>query len=79
MSKVPLAKKNMFSNQIVYKRAQIVEILEIGYKNVPWVSLLVTQWHCNEATEVHNVEFVEAIVYLNPILPGIICHLSIKM
>ena len=38
-----------------------------------------TQWHCNEATEVHNGEFVEAIVYLNPILPGIICHLSIKM
>ena len=35
--------------------------------------------HCNEATEVHNGEFVEATVYLNPILPGIICHLSIKM
>ena len=40
MSKVPLAKKNMFSNQIVYKRAQIVEILEIGYKNVLRVSCL---------------------------------------
>ena len=40
MSKVPLAKKNMFSNQIVYKRAQIVEILEIGYNNVLQVSCL---------------------------------------
>ena len=40
MSKVPLANKYMFSDQIVYKRAQIVEILEIGYKNVLRVSCL---------------------------------------
>lgn len=68
----------MYLNQIVYKRAQISRFLR-EILECPAGFLLVTRWHHNEATEVHNREFIEAIVYLNPILPGIICHLSIKM
>ena len=79
MSKVPLANKNVFSNQIVYKKGSNCRDFGNWIQECPAGFLLVTQWHCNEATEVHNGEFVEAIVYLNPILPGIICHLSIKM
>ena len=54
---------NLQIDQTVTKSGAIIREFSIGH----------------EATEVHNGEFVEATVYLNPILPGNICHLSIKM